>query len=205
MRFIIETDPIAKARHRTKLMGRRVITYDPQSQEKYRAKYLVKRFMKDNDFKSIDSGPISMCLMNYVKIPDSLSSKQKKALEGTPCDKRPDIDNYFKFWADVLNEISYGDDRQITSMWSDKVYSSNPRIEIYLNKIYVGNCMINEHALTLNGEIKSEELKYMVQKANRLGMQNRQILNVFTLEDAEGKHVYFETEPLVKREKIEES
>jgi hypothetical protein len=44
----------------------------------------------------------------------------------------------------------------------------------------------------------------MVKKANRLGLQKRQISNVFTQDDAEGHHIYFETEPLIaKEERIE--
>lgn len=135
MKFIIKTNPIAKSRHRTKVIRGHVIAYDPQNSIKLKLQLDIKKLMKENSFSIIENGPICMTLTNFVEIPKSLSKNKKIELEGKYCDKRPDIDNYFKFWADVLNEVAYKDDKQIVSMSSEKIYSNNPRVEISLNKI----------------------------------------------------------------------
>lgn len=135
MKFIVKTNPIAKARHRTKVIRGRVIAYDPQHAIKLKIQLEIKKLMKENSFNIIENDPINMTLTNFVEIPKSLSQNKRNELEGKYCDKRPDLDNYFKFWADVLNEVAYKDDKQIVSMSSEKIYSSNPRVEIILNKI----------------------------------------------------------------------
>ena len=56
--------------------------------------------------------------------------------------------------------------------------------------------MINEHALTSKENICVEELNYLVKKANRLGKKGREILRVFSQQDEEGTHIYFEVENL---------
>lgn len=60
--------------------------------------------------------------------------------------------------------------------------------------------MINEHAITIKDKMTRDELTYMVKKANRLGLQNRQVLNVYSQDDNEGHHIYFETDALKIRE-----
>lgn len=56
--------------------------------------------------------------------------------------------------------------------------------------------MRTDHAIVINdphGGINSQLLDYLARKANRLGLQGREIIRVYTEEDSEGKHVYFET------------
>ena len=199
MKFILVEDPVPKARHRTKLVGRRVITYDPQSNDKNRTKNLLRGIMKKKNYEIFDSGPLSISIFNYVPIPKSLSEKKKNELDGMPCDRRPDVDNYCKFYFDILNEVAYHDDGQITELYSKKIYSKTPRVEILLSKI--GGIMINEHALTVasEGKVTLEQIDYLVKKANRLGMQQRQISHVFAQDDVEGQHIYFETDPIMPR------
>lgn len=60
--------------------------------------------------------------------------------------------------------------------------------------------MVNEHALTIKEKMTREELTYMIKKANRLGLQKRQILNVFSQDDSEGHHIYFETDALLLKD-----
>mgnify|MGYP003402255683 FL=1 len=38
----------------------------------------------------------------FVPIPESFSGKKKKELVGMPCEERPDIDNYVKFFLDTM-------------------------------------------------------------------------------------------------------
>lgn len=201
MKFIIDIEPIPKARHRSRISRGRIITYDPQHGEKIQTKWLMSKIMREKNYEIIESGAISCDVLSYVQIPKSLSLKKQKELEGMPCDRRPDIDNYCKNYFDILNGIAYHDDGQIANLWAQKIYSKNPRVEIIVNKI--GEFMINEHAVTVKGHITQEQLAYLVKKANRLGLQKRQLFRVFTQEDDEGSHVYFETEPLLTREEHE--
>lgn len=177
------------------------MSYDPQSSDKLKAKWILAEEMRQNGFKLIQDQPIEMTLINHTAIPASCSKKRLNELDGKFCITRPDIDNYIKFYADVLNGIAYNDDRQIVRLYSEKLYSKNPRVEITITQL--GETMINEHAITITPptdpsrhEFSPEQLNYLVKKANRLGLQKRQIYRVFTQEDEEGYHVYFETEAL---------
>lgn len=135
VKFVIESIPIPKARHRTKILGRRIITYDPQHQAKMRTKALIRLQMDQNNYNILENCPLEIEVLSFVEIPQSLSQKKKDELEGTYCYKRPDIDNYCKNYFDILNEIAYKDDGQISSLISKKIYSKNPRVEITLNSI----------------------------------------------------------------------
>lgn len=53
--------------------------------------------------------------------------------------------------------------------------------------------MLTDHALTIKKTLTPENLEYLAMKANKLGMQGREIARVYTQEDSEGKHVYYET------------
>lgn len=53
--------------------------------------------------------------------------------------------------------------------------------------------MLTEHAITFNESLTAKQLEYLAVKANRLGMIGREVLRVYTQEDGEGKHVYYET------------
>lgn len=192
MHLVLEQTPIAKARHRHYQRGGRVITFDPQCKDKDGAKWMLQSQMREKGLNSIQEGPLYMSLINYTPIPQSWSMKKQKAFDGQDCVSRPDLDNYIKFYGDVLNGVAYEDDRQITRMWSEKLYSAKPRVEIIIQPL--GNKMINEHAITINGIITSEQLNYLVKKANKLGLQQRQIIRVYSEEDNEGKHIYFEAE-----------
>lgn len=52
--------------------------------------------------------------------------------------------------------------------------------------------MLNEHAITYHDRITISDLDYLIKKANRLGKSGREVIRVYTQEDNEGIHVYFE-------------
>ena len=54
--------------------------------------------------------------------------------------------------------------------------------------------MITEHALTVKEEMTASQLEYLVKKANKLGKLGRDVVRVYSQEDGEGKHIYFECE-----------
>jgi len=114
-------------------------------------------------------------------------------LNAKPKTTKPDIDNMAKYYLDVMNDLVYDDDRFVTELWCEKLYSVKPKVEIYITPI--GGKMINEH-VTSTKELTIEDLNYMVRKANRLGLRDRQLIRLFMEEDDEGKHYYFECEGL---------
>lgn len=194
MHFVIDRKPQAQARHRHKWNGHHTITFDPDSGDKKKVQWDILNQMNAKGLKRLAKAPIALEVINYTQIPRSLSLKRRKALEGQPCITKPDIDNYCKFVMDAMNGVVYEDDSCVTSLWSEKIYSANPRVELIL-KPY-GVIMINEHAITVKGEVTLEELNYLVKKANRLGAQGRTIVRVYAQEDNEGKHIYYEVEGL---------
>ena len=193
LRLVVQGVPIPKKRPRFSRRGSKVVTFDEQSNEKRHIKCLLMKEMADNRvLKRIESN-ISVQMTFHTPIPKTWSQKRSKLVLGKPDGTRPDLDNYIKMYADVMNQLIYHDDNQITQLWSEKVYSDKPRVEIFITEIKDGD-MINEHATTVKGEITLEDLNYMVRKANRLGLKNREMIRVFMVEDDEGKHYYFEVE-----------
>lgn len=51
--------------------------------------------------------------------------------------------------------------------------------------------MIHEHALTYKDKLTIEQIRYLTQKANRLGEVERHLHGVYEQSDEEGTHVYF--------------
>lgn len=135
IKITLTAAPIPKARHRSRIHDGRIHTYDPQVLEKEYAKRDVKRTMLENGLKAFQDEPILMVLCNYVSMPQSWSVARKNEFEGKYCKTRPDVDNYVKFYGDVLNGIAYRDDSRIVSLFTEKRYSKNPRVEITLSKL----------------------------------------------------------------------
>lgn len=195
MKLMIEQAPVAKMRPRFKRQGSKVITFDAQKEESRTAKCLLMREMAQiSNLRRLES-PLCVRMTFHTPIPNSWSQKRSKSVLGKPDARRKDCDNYAKFYLDVMNDLIYRDDCQVTELWCEKRYSDKPRVEIFITEIKEGN-MINEHVSTVKGEITLEDLNYMVRKANRLGGSDREIVRVYMEEDDEGKHYYFEVEAL---------
>ncbi len=197
MEFKIAEVPVAKARHRWRKMGKIMGTYDPQSNVKNASKEWFTEEMEAKGFLKASDGALHVDLCLGIPIPRSWSQKKRKQALGAYCTKRPDSDNYQKFYFDVMNGICYHDDSQISSIACQKVYSETPYVNINLYPI--GQDMIHEHAITVRDEIKMSDVDYLVKKANRLGKSGRTVQAVYCQEDNEGRHIYFETEPLVPK------
>jgi Holliday junction resolvase RusA-like endonuclease len=71
----------------------------------------------------------------HTAIPKSWSQKRLKSVLGKPDPRRPDLDNYIKLYLDVMNDLVYEDDKQVTEIYCKKVYSNKPRVEIKLTLI----------------------------------------------------------------------
>lgn len=193
MRLTVNHKPMSKARHR----HAKGVAYDPQCKDKRGLKWHFAAQMRDKGILKLDDGPIAGYMRVCMPKPQSWSQKRLKSTEGQPVITKPDVDNLEKFYLDVLNGIAYSDDRLISSLWCEKVYSDTPGVLIELEPI--GGDMINEHAKTVKDNVTMEDLSYMIKKANRLGRMDREITRVYAEEDDEGKHIYFEVEsPKVK-------
>lgn len=64
----------------------------------------------------------------FVPMPDSFSEKKKEQLNGAPCKKRPDIDNYVKGLFDSLLK----EDGNVYCVKAEKVYAYKGSILIYV-------------------------------------------------------------------------
>jgi len=193
MRFYHQGKPIAKQRHRMA----NGIAYDPQSNEKRGMKFEFANQFRQQGYLNTLEGPIEAALDIRVQIPKSWSKKRKESclIKNEFVVARPDLDNYEKFVLDVLNGIAYHDDSQIAKLSSQKRYSNNPGIEINLFQIEA-NDMINEHAVTYKQSLDIEDLDYIIKKANRLGLRNRQLVRVYQEKDSDGTHLYFSVQGL---------
>lgn len=187
MRLELKALPHAKKRHRMA----NGIAYDPQSKTCNAYKWLFAQFMRERDLKMLN-GPIAAYLMIDVPMPPSWSKKRKEEMRGQYVTSRPDNDNYEKFYFDVLNGIAYPDDAFIALNWTQKIYADKPRVVIELNPL--GGNMITEHAITYKDKLSADDISYIIKKANRLGLTGRQVARVYSQEDDEGTHIYFEVE-----------
>ena len=56
-----------------------------------------------------------------------------------------------------------------------------------------------DHAAVINPSGATHEiLEYLAKKANRLGLDGREVVRVFVEEDTEGRHVYYESDSIIK-------
>lgn len=188
MKFYQSGAPSAKKRHRTS-NGR---VYDPQHLEKLKLKWLFAAQLRDQGYTESLKCPVEVHLEVGVPIPKSWSKKRKEKALGRFVTTKPDLDNYEKMYFDVLNKIAYLDDSQISSIFSQKRYSNEPGIEIIINKLE--DNMFNEHAIVYKEKLSVEDISYIIKKANRLGLKNRQIIGAYQEEDEEGTHIYFMVE-----------
>ena len=89
--------------------------------------------------KQIEKGPIIADICFYIYPPQYiLRVKKNRSLlekEVLYCDKKPDLDNFFKAVTDAVNGILYKDDGQIAAIVCRKVYSLNPRTELEITEL----------------------------------------------------------------------
>ncbi len=195
MRLILNQVPVAKMRPRFKRLGSKVITFDAQKEQSRTARCLLIQEMAQISHLRLLESSLSVQMTFHTPIPNSWSQKRRKSVLGKPDARRPDCDNYIKFYLDIMNNLIYRDDNQVTELWCEKKYSDRPRVEIFIIEKKEGN-MVNEHVITVKENLTLEDLNYMSRKANRLGVSHREIVRVYMEEDDEGKHYYFEVEAM---------
>lgn len=130
MVITIPGKPVGKARPRFRRAGFKVITYTPPENKKYEKE--VARIYKQSIGVLYTDIPLRVRILAKFPIPESWS-KKKKALKGEIMpNKKPDLDNIAKIILDGLNGVAYTDDKQVTSMEIEKVYSDEPCVVVYI-------------------------------------------------------------------------
>ncbi|MEB6674961.1 RusA family crossover junction endodeoxyribonuclease [Enterococcus faecalis] len=132
MRIILPIEPKPQSRPRFARRGNYVQTYEDSAMRAYKQK--VKAYLRKAKPELIEKGPIFAHITFYVPAPKYLLSSKKKRLEveleRKYCDKKSDLDNYFKAVTDAAEGILYKNDGQIAVMVCQKLYSMRPRTEI---------------------------------------------------------------------------
>jgi Holliday junction resolvase RusA-like endonuclease len=136
MQFIIFGVPISKARHRTFVKNGKTHTYDPKSDQKNAIRFEIVSQMLKNGLNLIQDGAIEVDMSFHMEIPKTLSKASKMRLNGKPCIKKNgDIDNFIKFFLDVMNGVVYVDDSQVYKTSAEKTYSMTPKTTIQIKKL----------------------------------------------------------------------
>lgn len=132
IKIVIPYPPVAKGRPKFTRQG---FAYTPKKTRDYEK--LVKTIALQHRPKELWLGPLFLSASFHCPIPESFSKKKKQlAIEGKlrPA-SRPDLSNYVKAVEDALNGVIYKDDSQIVDESLEKLYSSHPRVEIYIEEI----------------------------------------------------------------------
>lgn len=131
--LVFQGTPISKLRPRFRIFRGHVMTYTPKK-TKNAEKAVIAQLKEQYNGPALE-GTLAIMIDFYMPIPKYISKKKQKELPGKPYDKKPDIDNLTKTYLDAMNGIVFKDDRQIAQLYSSKVYSINPRVQISLTEI----------------------------------------------------------------------
>jgi Holliday junction resolvase RusA-like endonuclease len=122
--------PIAKARPKFARRGKFVVTYSPQETEEGRVLWEIKNQWKQPPIEN----PITINFVFGLPMPKSTSKKNTDDMINgfIRASKKPDLDNYQKFYLDCMNETVFKDDAQVWKITAVKVYAKDPQTLIGL-------------------------------------------------------------------------
>lgn len=128
VRFIVCGEPHGKARPR--LNTRTKTVYTPSKTAEYE-KQVALAYKSVSKGKKFDEA-VRLEIDAYFSIPKSTPKKKLFMffINTFRPTKKPDIDNILKIIMDGLNGIAYEDDKQVTSVFIHKYYSTEPRVEV---------------------------------------------------------------------------
>jgi len=137
MKIVIPGKPISQQRHRFRqLKNGKVWAYDPIAREKAIIKRCISQQIINDypDFELIKMADIGFLF--YLPIPKSMRKKEREYAnkEMLRHNTKPDVDNLVKGYLDCLPGIVIADDRDISLIMALKLYSQEPRVEIYIKK-----------------------------------------------------------------------
>jgi len=132
--YTIPGDPVPLARCRVMRTKTGALTfYDSQKNLKVCAGiYLQQQHDENNQF----SGPVSLDVTFYVYLPQH-RRKTDPRCEGYPHSYKPDLSNLLKFIEDLITDVEiWKDDCIIAHINARKIYSSNPRTVLTIEKYH---------------------------------------------------------------------
>ena len=137
IKFMVLGKPQALKRARHVFRNGKSYCYDSQKDLKTADRVEISSQMtKQGVIRRLD-GPLSVKLIFHM---GGAGNVKTSRLNGLPFDRTPiDIDNMIKFYLDVMNDLVYLDDRQVTNIEAEKIYSEDKRVEIFIDKIEVEN------------------------------------------------------------------
>jgi len=138
LKIYLSHPPIPLKRPRFKKLLDKTITYDPQKQQKVET--LIEIAAENPHIRDLKplQGDIYCSATFGIGLPISWPQKRKKQQLHKWCSKRPDIDNYLKFYLDVLNQVVYDDDSQIVWVEMKKFYVLEPFVELKFEEVQDG-------------------------------------------------------------------
>lgn len=135
--FTVPGVPKGKGRPRFARSGNRIITYTPPDTVAYEngVKAAALSAMRG---KSPYDVPCEVRMMAVFPIPESWpeAKKREARLDRLWPTKKPDADNILKTVCDALNGIVWKDDAQVVQASVEKIYGTDPRVEVFVVEKY---------------------------------------------------------------------
>ncbi len=125
--FTVYGQPVPKARARTVRKGGRTWSFTPK---KVKVWETAVKEEAEKHFTEPFNGPVALSLAFYMKRPKS--RKKDNYVMTTP-----DLDNLEKAFLDGLNDVAYGDDKQVVVKNAVKKYiiTGEPRVEVVISAL----------------------------------------------------------------------
>ncbi|MEH1647567.1 RusA family crossover junction endodeoxyribonuclease [Pediococcus pentosaceus] len=132
IRLTIPGEPVAASRPQVPRFG------SPYYKEPYNTyKKTVRKIIEKQYTDKVILEPLYVQIKFYRSVQKSVSKveRRRRLLGVHRPTMKPDIDNLFKAVTDACTGIVWKDDNQIVSTKSDKFYSEEPRVEIYVEEL----------------------------------------------------------------------
>lgn len=110
-------------------MRNKIAHYNPQASKKSADQIIAKDQMQNNNYDKIDNIPLKVDLFFKIKNTNKTNSTNDFVI------KKPDVDNYVKYYLDVLKGIAYKDDNIISCIFAIKQYSDKDETIINLSRM----------------------------------------------------------------------
>lgn len=136
MKFTIHATPKPKGRPRVTRSGH---AFTPKATREYE-QLIVGEWEVQHGKTEPTKNPVAVRVRFYMPIPKATSNKTRERMATglvVPA-KKPDIDNLLKAVLDALNGKAYHDDNQIVEISAKKLYSTEPRTEVFISELVKG-------------------------------------------------------------------
>lgn len=140
MKITLNIEPKPQSRPRFARRGRGVMTYEDKDMKIWRRK-CSDMIAEECLLERLIDGPIRLSATFYISPPQYVAkakkNQQRLKEEDIEVSKKPDLDNYVKALLDSVSDsrLIWKDDGQVAEIYAKKVYSTNPRIELEVERI----------------------------------------------------------------------